>query len=166
MRLLSHADVNSRTHGPGNPVRASETKANAELYKESEGEEDRHRAPRENHACNYPTRAWATPFHLRPSCPASFITFCPLRLPSAPLSPSILVHYFPLSSSCLTAHSKNVPVQDEHSLHNQIFLRRFDADPSTSRSQRPRGECVNLPLASPSARRLARIFGPRRERGA
>lgn len=94
--------------------------------------------------------------HLLP--PSS--TFC------ASLSLSILVLYFPLSSSCLTAHSKNVPVQDEHSLHNQIFLRCFDADPSTSRSQRPRGECVNLPLASPSTRQLARIFGPRRERGA
>ena len=64
-------------------------------------------APRENHACNYPTRAWATPFHLHhPPCfTASFITFCPPRLPTlearlcTPLHPLRLSLHFTIPPS-------------------------------------------------------------------
>lgn len=76
----------TRVHTAGESSAGHEDRGAAlknEKDREREREINTGIAPRENHACNYPTRAWATPFHLHhpPRFTASFITFCPPRLP-------------------------------------------------------------------------------------
>ena len=81
-----------------------------------------------------------------PPCTASFITFCPLRPPSAPHS----LRPRPLFSAILLVSDRSLEKRSWCRTSTRCIIRffppvRLDADPTTSRSQRPRGECVNLP---------------------
>lgn len=109
----SRMQMLTRVHTAGESSAGHEDRGAARRGGRLRSEREREReintgiAPRENHACNYPTRAWATPFHLHhPPCfTASFITFCPPRLPTlearlcTPLHPLRLSLHFTIPPS-------------------------------------------------------------------